>query len=239
MSKLLPLSQFEDIPNNPTKIKNIIKNMIRRDERFRRKYTNINGMVDFKVLVEMGSDINAYAFKEDGQEYLVFTEGCLRKLNEKQFQAIVAHEMAHHLKSDYTYAGFRSLFVFCILLAISIYVSYFLSLLINAYFNLSIGSLQVGSLLGFIVFLSGTLITTYATAKVYWHFFQKCEFRADKISAEIFGYPSMISALESLESPNRKQTRLEDFLSQFASHPPLSERIKVLKELRDKEKIAS
>ncbi len=53
-----------------------------------------------KVEINPDESVNAYAIiGEDGNEYVIVTEGTFRRLSEDELYFVLAHEVAHHIKN--------------------------------------------------------------------------------------------------------------------------------------------
>lgn len=187
---------------------------------------------------------NAFATGPTKKRSLVaVSSGLLRRMNQKELEGVLAHEIAHIANGD-------MVTMTLIQGVVNAFVMFLARILAYAFSGLGRSRDQgsSGSYLSYMmfVFLFEVVFMVLGSMVVFW-FSRFREFRADRGGAHLAGKEKMIAALESLqktqaihdphtEKPSfeplkisaRKKTGL---MKLFASHPPLEERISRLRQL--------
>lgn len=188
-----------------------------------------------EVGVYPSSQVNAFATGPSKDRSLVaFSTGILQQMSRDEIEGVAAHEIAHIVNGDMVtmtlIQGVVNAFVMFLSRAIAFVISQSAKEENRAGMNFMVRIvLEIGlSILGMIV--------------VMW-FSRQREYRADRGSAQLAGRQKMIAALQSLGrnlgiSDGRDTSALAtlmisgkqgSFLSLFASHPSIEERIERLK----------
>lgn len=187
---------------------------------------------------------NAFATGPTKRRALVaVSTGLLRRMSQKELEGVIGHEISHIANGDMVtmtlLQGIVNAFVM-FLARVLAYVFSGLGQRNRESSSPSYGSYYTLVMIFEILFmvLGSIVVATYSRFR---------EFRADRGGAELAGKESMISALQSLQSFQQirdpqvdkpafeafkiSTPRKSGFLSLFASHPPLEERIARLKGL--------
>lgn len=198
-----------------------------------------------QVMPEVGvytsPEINAFATGPTRNRALVaLSSGTIENLNEDQVEGIIGHEVAHIANGDMVTMTLLQGLVNAFVLFLSRAVAHVIVTALKkdedrgSHFVFYI----VSFILEMILMVLGSIVVAY--------FSRQREFRADRDSTKLVGKEKMIAALEALKSnvgvdPGlAKNTGLKNlqissestWMNLFASHPPLSRRIKRLKEMR-------
>jgi heat shock protein HtpX len=194
--------------------------------------------------------LNAFATGRDPKRASVaVTSGLLQKLNRDELQGVIAHEMAHIKNRDVL------LMVMCgVLLGSIVILAWFATrmLFFGAVFGGRRSSSSGGGPAQLIILAIGIILMILAPIAAYMIYFaisRKREYLADASSAQYTRYPEgLASALEKLAgstaplksanqatapmyiiNPFRKKGRAATDLT--STHPPISERIRILRSM--------
>jgi heat shock protein HtpX len=194
--------------------------------------------------------LNAFATGRDPKRASVaVTSGLLQKLNRDELQGVIAHEMAHIKNRDVL------LMVMCgVLLGSIVILAWFATrmLFFGAVFGGRRSSSSGGGPAQLIILAIGIILMILAPIAAYMIYFaisRKREYLADASSAQYTRYPEgLASALEKLAgstaplksanqatapmyiiNPFRKKGRAASDLT--STHPPISERIRILRSM--------
>ena len=179
---------------------------------------------------------NAFATGMDRNHALVaVSTGLLRGMDQHQVEAVLGHEISHVANGDMVtltlIQGVVNTFVF------------FLSRVIGVLVDRAVFKVERGHGPGYwlTVIVAQLVLGILASAIVMW-FSRQREFRADRGGAQLAGREKMISALEQLQRQTRPAQLPEQLAAfgisggqrggwkrLFMSHPPLAERIEVLR----------
>lgn len=188
-------------------------------------------------------EVNAFATGPRRNNALVaVSSGLLRQMDQRQAEAVLAHEVAHVANGDMVtmtlLQGVLNTFV--------VFLSRVFGFLIDAALRRDSdrGGVGIGYFLGSIIcqivlgVLASMLVMAYSRHR---------EYRADAMGAQLAGRNNMISALQRLNeimhhggviddrspalSAFKINNRPSGFLALFASHPPLEKRIEALRRM--------
>lgn len=196
-----------------------------------------------QVGIYKSAEVNAFATGPSKRRSLVaVSSGLLDHMDQHQVEAILAHEISHVANGDMVtmtlLQGIVNAFV--------MFLARVLALVLSGFGR---GDNRRGSYGSFYIFtfIFQILFMFLGSMVVFWYS-RKREFKADEGGARLAGKEHMISALKGLEQyvnrrvPTAQKEALQTFkISQptksgfahlFASHPPLEDRIRALKELR-------
>ncbi len=188
-----------------------------------------------EVGVYESEEVNAFATGFSQKHSLVaFSTGLLKKMDSKELDGVIAHELAHIKNGDMVtmtlLQGVINTFVFFL----SRVIAYLLVMRDNKKGNYVTFRLVSFGLEMILSFLGVLAICAYSRHR---------EYSADKDAGEMVGNQSMIAALKKLQNLfdyNQKHTTQESlsvqamkisgrsFLKWLSTHPPLEERIKAL-----------
>lgn len=189
-------------------------------------------------------DPNAFATGATKNSSLVaVSSGLLDMMNEKEIEAVVAHEMAHILNGDMVtmtlLTGVMNTFVIFFARIAATFIEWFL------FQNEKEEENNSPSMIYYIIYIVLEIIFWILASIVVMAFSRHREFKADEWSARFVGKEKMIAALRALDhmkelAPNdsskmatmqiNTQTR-HGMKKLFMSHPPLEERISYLENL--------
>lgn len=192
-----------------------------------------------KVYVMPSPDINAFATGRDPQHSAVcVTTGALEKLNDSEIEGVIAHEMTHVRNYDIRFITLVTVMVGIVSIVSELFLR-------SMWYS---GGKDRGKGSGLIL-LAGiilAIIAPIAVKLVQFAISRRREFMADAGSVELTRYPGgLISALEKIKNiySKGKSTKVNEaiaplffanplenrFVNLFSTHPPIDERIKVLK----------
>jgi heat shock protein HtpX len=223
------------------------------------EYTYLNNVVEGlaiaagvplpKVYVIDNLEINAFATGKDPQHAsITVTTGALQKLKREELEGVVAHEMSHVRNRDVAFMTYVA-----VLVGIVSIISHVM--LMWAYFGAISGGRgggggrDRGSGLNAVFLVVGlilAILAPLAVALIELAISRKREFLADASGAELTRYPEgLASALEKIMMTNQGAMKVDKSISPlfisdpnksglsnlFATHPPLEERIKRLRQM--------
>lgn len=197
------------------------------------------GMTMPKINIIEDDSLNAFASGINAKTYTItFSRGILQKLDNKELEAVAAHELAHIKNRDV-----RLLIISIVFVGIFAFVSEMAFRLMR---GRSGGNNKKN---GGAILLIGILALVGYLLSICFKFAlsQKREYLADAGSAEMTRNPNALaSALEKIaldsriEAVTRKdvaqmfidnpQEKSSSFFSLFATHPPIEERIRLLRQ---------
>jgi heat shock protein HtpX len=200
-----------------------------------------------KVYIIDTNEMNAFAMGTHYSNYLVaLTTGLIKKLDKKELEAVIAHEIAHIKNKDTR------------LMTIAIFLGGVLSIAAEIFLRASgkvSRSSRKGGSIAAILFLAGILfiiLSPIFATLIQLAISRKREFMADATSALLTRNPlALASALEKISKssqeffddyPNyasvfiynpfeKKKSLLSKIKNVFSTHPPVEERIKILREM--------
>ena len=190
-----------------------------------------------KVYVVESEEINAFACGKDPKHAsIAVTTGALENLNRTELEGVVGHEMSHIANYD-----IRFMTLVAVLVGLVAILSY---MLLRSY-RLA-GREERGKGAGLLIAV-GFLLAIFApiaSRLVQAMISRRREYLADAGSAQLTRYPDgLASALEKIKNTNKGKMKVSESISHlfisdpnrsaldelFATHPPLDERIKILK----------
>jgi len=197
-----------------------------------------------KVYVMESNEINAFACGKDPKHASIcVTTGALENLKRDELEGVIGHEMSHIRNYDVRFAT-----LVAVLVGLAAIVSWmFLR-------NLRFGGLRNEDerkgggiiLIMFIIALALAIIAPIATRLVQAAVSRRREYLADAGGAELTRYPDgLADALEKIKDVNEGKMKVSEAVSHlfiadpnkspldnlFATHPPLEERIKILRSM--------
>jgi heat shock protein HtpX len=192
-----------------------------------------------KVYVVEDDEINAFAVGKDPKHAsIAVTTGALKNLNRTELEGVVGHELTH--VADY---DVRFMTLVAVLVGLIAILSW---MLIRSYLfggREERGRLNILILVGFLLAILAPLASRIVQAMVS----RRRELSADAGSAKLTRYPEgLASALEKIQKVNEgKKMKVSESISHlfisdpnksplddiFATHPPLAQRIKILRSM--------
>jgi heat shock protein HtpX len=199
------------------------------------------GITKPKVYVIESNDINAFATgKNPENASIAVTTGLLENLKRDEIQGVIGHEMTHIRNYDIRFATFIAVFVGLVAILSDILMrSFFWGRSRENREDRNFGILIIVGLILAIVAPIFVRLVQLAISR-------RREFAADAGSAELTRYPEgLASALEKIMKINQGKMKVSEAVSHlffsdpnkspldnlFATHPPLKERIKILRSM--------
>jgi len=196
-----------------------------------------------KVYVIESDEINAFAVGRDPQHAAIgVTTGALENLNRVELEGVIGHEISHIRNYDIRFMTMIAVFV-----GFAAILSYLL--LRGALFAGGSQRKERGGGMAAVLILVGLLlavIAPIATRLVQAMISRSREYLADASAVELTRYPEgLASALEKIMKKNQGKMEVSEAISHlfftdpkrsplddlFATHPPISERIKILRQM--------
>lgn len=195
-----------------------------------------------KIYVMESDEINAYATGRDPQHSsIAVTTGLLKNLKRDEIEGVIGHELSHIRNYDIRFATFIAVLVGLVAI---------LSDLLLRSFWYGAGRRDRERKEGFgLLILVGFILAIFApiiVRLVQFAISRKREFLADSSSVELTRYPDgLASALEKISKINRGKLKVSEAVSHlffadpnkspldslYATHPPLEERVKILRSM--------
>jgi len=202
-----------------------------------------------KVYVMDDPEINAFATGKDPEHASIcVTTGALQKLNRAELEGVVAHEMTHVRNRDVEYMTY---------IAVLVGLVSILSHIILRWGWLGAGSRSRGrgrdrdggggfEIVIMLVGIVLAILAPIAVTLIQYAISRRREFMADAGGAELTRYPEgLASALQKIGNSNPGKMKVDEAVSPlfisdpnhsaldnlFATHPPLAERIKRLRQM--------
>jgi len=190
-----------------------------------------------KVYVVDNKEINAFACGKDPKHAsIAVTTGALENLNRTELEGVVGHEMSHIANYD-----IRLMTLIAVLVGLVAILSY---MLLRSYRFAGRDERGKGAglliLVGFLLAIFAPIASRLVQAMIS----RKREYAADAGGAQLTRYPEgLASALEKIKNINQGNMKVSESISHlfisdpshttldeiFATHPPLTERIKILR----------
>jgi heat shock protein HtpX len=201
-----------------------------------------SGIPTPKTYIIESQDLNAFATGRNPENAsIAVTTGLIKTLNRQELEGVIAHEISHIKNRD---------ILFMTLVAVLVGLAAILSHLIirSMWFGGQRNRRDKGGLI-IIVFIIGIILAIFApiaTRLVQFAVSRKREFLADASGVSITRYPEgLASALEKIANTNQGRIKVSEAVSHlffvdpqkssldslFATHPPIRERIKRLREM--------
>lgn len=190
-----------------------------------------------KVYVVEDDEINAFACGKDPKHAsIAVTTGALEKLNRTELEGVVGHEISHIANYD-----IRFMTLVAVLVGLIAILSY---MLLRSYRYAGRGQKGKGAGLVILVGFILAIFAPIASRLVQAFISRRREFLADAGSVQVTRYPEgLASALEKIKNVNAGKMKVSESISHlfisdpnrspldslFATHPPLEERIKILR----------
>jgi heat shock protein HtpX len=223
---------------------------IKRDGKYKQYYDLVEGLTLAsglpmpKVCVMPSIQINAFASGRDPQHAVIcVTEGAIEKLDKKELEGVLAHELGHIGNYDIRYITLVAVMVGMISIISEIFLR---SLWFKSDDKDNKNSIFV--IIGIVLAILAPIIVYFVQLAIS----RKREFSADATAVQFTRYPpGLIGALEKIKkdckqevSHSSKQVQREDipkavaplfFANPFkglgSTHPPIDKRIEVLKRM--------
>jgi len=195
------------------------------------------GITPPKVYVVDNEEINAFACGKDPKHAsIAVTTGALKNLNRTELEGVVGHEMSHIANYD-----IRFMTLVAVLVGLIAILSY---MLLRSYRFAGRGGREKGAGLLIAVGFLLAIFAPIASRLVQAMISRRREYLADAGGAQLTRYPEgLASALEKIKNINQGKMKVSESISHlfisdpshtaldniFATHPPLTERIKILR----------
>jgi len=213
------------------------------------KYTTLVNAVDNmaiaagvpkpKIYVMESDEINAYATGRDPKHSSIcVTTGLLERMKRNELEGVIGHEMSHIQNYDIRFA-----MLVAVLVGLVAIIS---NMLLRSWRfrgnDRESKNLGIFILIGFVLAIFAPIVVRIVQATIS----RKREFLADASSAKLTRYPEgLASALQKIKKHNEGKMQVSEVVSHlffadpnksaldniFATHPPIEERIKILREM--------
>ena len=201
------------------------------------------GLIMPKIYIINELQINAFATGRNPKNSVVaVTTGALQKLNRNELEGVLAHELSH--------IGNRDILVSTIAVVLSGLIAMIADIFLRMMFWSS--NERRGGALVLIMTVVAAILAPFAAMLLRLAVSRKREFLADASSALLTRYPEgLASALEKISqdsnlmrsasdatahlyisNPFKGKERMSWFVRLFMTHPPLEDRIKILRGMR-------
>jgi heat shock protein HtpX len=191
-----------------------------------------------QIYIMNGEQINAFASGKDPQHAVIcVTEGILEKLDKEELEGVLAHELTHIKNYDIRFATLVAVMVGLISIISEIFLR---SLWYGSRDNDRKNGNAVFLLIGIVLAIIAPILVKLVQLAIS----RKREFMADAGSVEITRYPrGLIKALNAIANDKPMHVNsavsplffsnpsMSEFVNLFSTHPPISERIKVLESM--------
>jgi len=190
-----------------------------------------------KVYVMEDEEINAFTCGKDPKHAsITVTTGALKNLNRTELEGVVGHEMSHIANYDV-----RFMTLVAVLVGLIAILSY---MLLRSYMFVRENEREKGIGLLIVVGFLLAIFAPIASRLVQAMISRRREYLADAGGAQLTRYPEgLASALEKIKNINQGKMKVSESISHlfisdpshtalddiFATHPPLTERIKILR----------
>lgn len=198
--------------------------------------TIASGLPMPKLYIMPSPQINAFASGRDPKHAIVcVTQGSLDKLEKKELEGVLAHEMSHVANYDTRYITFAAVMVGIISIISEIFLR-------SLWFKSSNRNDDKGSAIFMIIGIVLAIIAPIIVYFVQLAISRKREYTADASAVKFTRYPSgLISALKKIKEENQPEKRVpkavaplffaNPFRNLAATHPPIEKRISVLERM--------
>jgi len=195
-----------------------------------------SGLPMSKLYVMPSEQINAFASGRDpGHSVICVTEGALKKLDKRELEGVISHELSHISNYDIRYMALTAVMVGMISIISQIFLR-------SLYFRGNDRDRGKGNA---IFMLIGVILAILAPIAVYFvqmAISRKREFAADASAVKFTRYPpGLINALTKIKQENQPEKRINKaiaplfFVNPFeelgSTHPDIDKRIEVLKRM--------
>lgn len=194
-----------------------------------------------KIFIIHDSAMNAFATGRDPKHGVIcFTTGILEKLNKAELEAVAAHELSHIKNYDIRLMAVVVILVGVIALLSDIFLR-----------SMFFGGRKNGHIIVILIGIGLAILSPIAATLIQLAISRKREFLADASGVLITRYPeALASALEKIaadpspvkeatnatahlfiENPFKEKEASHWFSSLFNTHPPVEERIRILRNM--------
>ncbi|MDD3296768.1 MAG: M48 family metallopeptidase [Candidatus Omnitrophica bacterium] len=204
-----------------------------------------------KVYIIPSSALNAFAVGRSPQKSsIAVTSGLLAELNRDELQGVIAHEMSHITNRDVLYMTFAGVMLGSIVILSEVFLrSMWFSRGSSRRYSSSSGGSGQAQLIVLVISLVFAILTPILARLFYFSLSRRREYLADASGVRLTRYPpGLASALEKIsasgikldsankitasmyiENPFIKKSMATQSL--FSTHPPITERIKILRSM--------
>jgi len=196
-----------------------------------------------KVYVMPGTSINAFASGRDPKNAVVcFTEGAIEKLDKRELEGVIAHEMSHIANYDIRFMTLAAVLVGMIAIISEVFLR---SLWFSG--GRGGGEKDKSQIIFLAIGIALAILAPIATYFVQLAISRKREFAADATAVKLTRTPTgLIGALKKIKTdapmkPHSVSKAVaplffsnpfkKDFSNAFSTHPPLEKRISVLERM--------
>lgn len=198
--------------------------------------TIASGLPMPKLYVMPSPQINAFASGRNPKHAVIcVTQGSLDKLEKKELEGVLAHEMSHVANYDTRYITFAAVMVGIISIISEIFLR-------SLWFKSSDRNDNRGSAIFMVIGIVLAIIAPIIVYLVQLAISRKREFTADASAVKFTRFPQgLINALKKIKEENQPEKRIpkaiaplffaNPFRNLGATHPPIEKRISVLERM--------
>ncbi len=211
-------------------------------EKYRQYYSLVEGLTIAsgipmpKLYVMPSSQINAFASGRNPHNAVVcVTEGALQKLDKKELEGVLAHELSHIANYDIRYMTLVTVMVGLIAIISEIFLRSFW------FSNRDDNRNWIFMLIGIAIAIIAPIVVYLIQMSIS----RKREFAADASAVKFTRYPSgLIAALKKIQRENQPERKVSKAVAPLffanplkglknlgSTHPPIEERIKILEKM--------
>lgn len=213
-----------------------------RDGKYKQYYDLVEGLTIAsglpmpKIYVMPSENINAFASGRDPNHAVVcVTEGALNKLEKKELEGVLAHELGHVGNYDIRYMTLVAVMVGMISIISQIFLR---SLWFRGGGNSRDNSKAILMIIGIVLAILAPIVVYLVQLAIS----RKREFSADASAVKFTRYPpGLIGALKKIKKENSPEKKVNKAIAPLffanpvkglgSTHPPLDKRIKVLEKM--------
>lgn len=198
--------------------------------------TIASGMPKPELYIMPSKNINAFASGRDPKHAVIcVTEGALEKLDKKELEGVLAHELGHIASYDMRYMTIAAIMVGMVSIISQIFLR-------NLWFGGGSDREGKGNAVFFIIAIVLAILAPLVVQFVQLAISRKREFTADASAVKFTRYPQgLIGALEKIKRENMPEQKVSKAMEPLfisnpfkgwgSTHPPLEKRIEVLKRM--------
>jgi len=196
-----------------------------------------SGLPKPELYVMESSNINAFASGRDPEHAVIaLTQGALDKLDKRELEGVLAHELGHIASYDMRYMTLVAVMVGMISIIAQIFLR-------SLWFGGGKGSNDKGGAIFMVLAIVLAILAPIVVYLVQMSISRKREFSADASAVKFTRYPvGLIGALKKIEKENKSEGKKvskaiaplfisNPFGGAGRTHPPLSKRIAVLEKM--------
>lgn len=197
--------------------------------------TLASGMPKPKLYVMESEQINAFASGRNPEHSVIcVTQGALKKLDKKELEGVLAHELGHIANYDIRYLTLVTIMVGMIAIISEIFL--------RGLFFQSLDSDNKNAWIFILIGIITAILAPIVVKLIQFSISRKREYNADASAVKFTRYPSgLIGALKKIKKDTIKEKKVNKAVAPLfianplknlaSTHPPIDERIKTLEKM--------